>query len=322
MIAAPPRKNANGDSAIRPYRTGELGHARPGLLLEDRDRAAGPVAHAPLGIGGSRYVHPQRAAGIASFVVSHGQPPTVCQSRTTHRVLIVLSVLIVALGAAACSDDNVSSQSPSFDGKALTVAGSAGCNSYSAPFVARGSNLTIGPDVATTQRACEPGPTSVERGYLANLVDVTSYAIDGDTLTLTGRSGQRLLVYRVSEGKDALAGGWNATSIYTGNAIESTVASSALTLEFADGRASGNTGCNTFSGDFTTAGADRIKIGPLATTRRACIDPAVSTQEQQYTAALELAETYQVTGDQLTLFRPGGTIAATFERATGLTSGS
>lgn len=208
-----------------------------------------------------------------------------------------------------------------FDGRALTVAGSAGCNSYSAPFIARGSKLTIGPDVATTQRACEPGPTSVERGYLANLVDVTSYAIDGDTLTLS-RAGKPLLVYRASVGADALAGGWNATSIYTGNAIESTVAGSALTLEFADGRASGNTGCNTFSGEFTAAGADRITIGPLATTRAACADPALSTQEQQYTAALELAQTYRVTGDQLTLFRTGGTIAATFDRASGLTSGS
>ena len=41
-----------------------------------------------------------------------------------------------------------------------------------------------------------------------------------------------------------------------------------------------------------------------------------------YRAALELARTYRVTGEQLTLFRAGGTIAATFDRARGLTSGS
>ena len=48
----------------------------------------------------------------------------------------------------------------------------------------------------------------------------------------------------------------------------------------------------------------------------------MSTQEQQYLQALELADTYRVSGSQLTLFRPGGTIAATLQRASGLTSGS
>jgi heat shock protein HslJ len=70
------------------------------------------------------------------------------------------------------------------------------------------------------------------------------------------------------------------------------------------------------------SGADRIALGPIRSTRRACADPAVGEQEQQDLAALELATTYQVTGDVLTLFRPGGTIAATFNRARGLTSGS
>ena len=46
-----------------------------------------------------------------------------------------------------------------------------------------------------------------------------------------------------------------------------------------------------------------------------CADPALGTQEQQYLAALELAKTYQVTGNNLTLFRDGGTIAVTAQRA-------
>ena len=267
-----------------------------------------------------------------------------------RRVLIVLSVLAVALGAAACSDDDASSKSSSSDAVALTganwvltdqvslgtplagvavsavfdasqISGSSGCNRYFGPYTVKGSAMTIGSNLGGTQIACQGAPATVERAYLARIVKVTSYAIDGTTLTLSG-SGKPLLVYRASVGADALAGGWNATSVYTGDAIQSTVAGSALTLEFADARASGNAGCNTFSGDYKLSGQDGIKIGPLAATRRACVDPAVTIQEQQYTAALELATTYQVTGDQLTLFRPGGTIAATFERATGLTSGS
>ncbi len=151
---------------------------------------------------------------------------------------------------------------------------------------------------------------------------VASYEIDGNALTLSGPSGSELLVFQVSAGADLLLGGWNATSLYTGDAIQSPVPGSAPTLAFADGRVSGNSGCNTFGGAYKISAHDGIEIGPLQSTLASCADPAISTQERQYTAALQLAQTYRVTGGELTLFRPGGTIAATFERATGPTSGS
>jgi len=76
--------------------------------------------------------------------------------------------------------------------------------------------------------------------------------------------------------------------------------------------ASGNGGCNMFSGPYEVSGTDAITLGPFAQTLRGC---NFSDQEQQYMAALGLAETYQVTGNQLTLFRDGGTIAVTAQRA-------
>ena len=47
----------------------------------------------------------------------------------------------------------------------------------------------------------------------------------------------------------------------------------------------------------------------------ACTDAAVSTQEQQYLQALELAKTFEVVGDRLSLFRADGGYAVVFERA-------
>ena len=67
-------------------------------------------------------------------------------------------------------------------------------------------------------------------------------------------------------------------------------------------------------GSHTVTGTDVIALGPFASTLRACADAAVGTQEQQYLAALELATSYSVTPSVLTLFRPGGTIAATFTK--------
>ena len=207
-----------------------------------------------------------------------------------------------------------------FDG--TRVSGTSGCNGYSRSYTTDGRRMTIKNDGVSTMIACSGPAGKVEPAYLARLTQVGRWRIVGSTLTLSSRAGRRLLVYRASVGKDALAGGWNVTSFYTGNAVQSPVAGSALTLEFADDHASGNSGCNTFNGPVKLSGVDRIALGPFASTLRACADPAVSTQEQQYLAALALAVRYRVSGSRLTLYREGGTIAATLERASGLTSGN
>jgi len=201
------------------------------------------------------------------------------------------------------------------------VQGENACNSYRAPYSVRGSRMSIGPDITQTLAGCGAQQSAAD-AYVAALPRVASYRIRGTTLTLRDRSGRALLVYRASIGKPALRGGWNATSYYTGNAVQSVAPGSAVTLEFAGARASGNGGCNTFDGRYTVHGVDRIRIGPLRATLKACADPVRNDQETQYLAALELAVRYRANQSTLVLYRPGGTIAATFERASGLTSGT
>jgi heat shock protein HslJ len=198
---------------------------------------------------------------------------------------------------------------------AKRVEGSSGCNGYSSSYTTDGSRMRIRNDGVSTLIACGGAAGKVETKYLDALTRVRRWRISGTTLTLSARNGRRLLVFRASIGAQALRGSWEVTSVYTGNAISSPVEGSTLTLEFARGRVSGNSGCNTFEGPFDVRGSSTIRIGPLASTLRACADPAVDTQEQQFLAALELARTYQVTGNQLTLFREGDTIAVTALRA-------
>ena len=195
-----------------------------------------------------------------------------------------------------------------------TMSGESGCNNYNGPYKVDGSSMTIGPNLATTLRACEPDPTAVERAYLALLPKVSSYEIKGEALTLLGSSGKALLTYQATSAA-GLVGRWNATSYYTGDAVQSVEPGATLTAEFDKARISGNSGCNTFTGSYTTHG-EAITIGPLATTRRrACLDTTLATQEQKYVAALEQAATYQLTGSRLDLFRADGGFAATFVRA-------
>ena len=194
------------------------------------------------------------------------------------------------------------------------VSGDNGCNSYSGSYTLDGSTLTIGSNLVTTLVGCTGSAATVEQTYMARLHRTRSYEISGDRLSLLDASGKDLLGYTASGDAD-LTGTWRATSYYTGNAIQSVAGGTELTAKFTTDAVSGNSGCNTYSGSVTTSGDDDITIGPLASTRRACIDQAVSDQEQQYLAALELASTYRVTGPRLELFRADGGIAATFERA-------
>jgi len=200
-----------------------------------------------------------------------------------------------------------------FDGK--TVSGESGCNAYHAPYTVNGRRMTIGKDVATTLRACPPGPTAVERTYLQRLRRVTGFRIRGKTLSLSSRTNEVLLTYRASVGAEQIIGRWEATGYYTGTAISSVVPNSTITAEFTATDVSGDGGCNMYSGPYQVSGST-ISIGPLNSTLRACADEAVNTQETQYLTALELAASFSVTGSRLDLLRADGGIAASFEAPT------
>jgi heat shock protein HslJ len=193
------------------------------------------------------------------------------------------------------------------------IRGNSGCNDYTGPYRVSGTKLTIGPDIASTRMACEAGPTAVAAAYLKRLPKVESFAIDATSLTLSGSNGEPLLVYRASTTTDTLSGEWDATSIYTGTAVQSVLAGSPPTARFDRGQVTGDSSCNNFSGSYEVNG-NVITMGPFSSTMMACVDPARQTQEQQYLAALELAKTFRITGNRLELERADGGIAVAFER--------
>lgn len=81
-------------------------------------------------------------------------------------------------------------------------------------------------------------------------------------------------------------------------------------IEFQDGQASGTSGCNNFFGPYEVDG-NSITIGPLGATLMACPGP-LGEQEFGYLAALGSAETYEISGDTLTLSDGEGEVVATF----------
>jgi heat shock protein HslJ len=81
-----------------------------------------------------------------------------------------------------------------------------------------------------------------------------------------------------------------------------------LQLNAAEDRASGDTGCNSFFGEYELSGAT-LRFGTLASTRRACLDEAMNRQEGAYMRALESTRSWRISGDALILAGDAGDLA-------------
>lgn len=71
----------------------------------------------------------------------------------------------------------------------------------------------------------------------------------------------------------------------------------APTIAFADGNASGSTGCNRWSADTTQQGAG-VRLGMTTVTEMACPGPAMDT-EARFLSTLQATSVVEVRGDAL-----------------------
>ncbi len=193
------------------------------------------------------------------------------------------------------------------------IVGSTGCNRYAASYTVDGNALKIelGP---MSLMACPPPASDVESTYLANLGKVSTFTATSDGLTMYDSGGTAILAYSVLTPASLTGVTWHVTGYNngTGGVVSVATGSDPTALFDAAGTVSGDGSCNMFNGPAVVDGSS-IKIGPLATTRRACVDEAISTQETQYLAALERASTYAVHGTTLELRDADGAKMVGFE---------
>jgi len=79
-------------------------------------------------------------------------------------------------------------------------------------------------------------------------------------------------------------------------------------LSFGEGRVSGRGGCNLYSGS-VEYGKGAIKIGPLISTKMACVEDGLMQQESAYLKTLQGAQRYSIGGDgMLTIATNDGAI--------------
>lgn len=98
----------------------------------------------------------------------------------------------------------------------------------------------------------------------------------------------------------SLQGSWRLANMTQPPFPTPMLPSNDLTADFANGRVSGSGGCNRFNGSYTTQGK-QIKMGPLATTFKAC-EQGTMEQESRFLTAMQQATRYSVNQDGLQIY--------------------
>ena len=98
---------------------------------------------------------------------------------------------------------------------------------------------------------------------------------------------------------------WKLTSYANARGVMTNMPTNArTTLEFNNGKITGNAACNSYFGSYSTNG-NQVMISEVASTRKACT-PAIMTLEDDYFVALQAAASYKITGDTLELMNNAG----------------
>ncbi|MFE0651903.1 META domain-containing protein [Streptomyces sp. NPDC059534] len=169
------------------------------------------------------------------------------------------------------------------DGRAR---GNTGCNTFGATVVVRGDGVTVTPQ-EVTEIGCPADRQRFEQELLKAFSGPLKGTTKGDALRLDspdGRNGLEL----TAEPAAALRGTtWKVDGLVSGESTASLPAGSEAKARFvigADGRVTGNLGCNDFS---ATARLDEkartlTVEGPAATTRMMCTSPQMKLETRLY----------------------------------------
>ena len=193
------------------------------------------------------------------------------------------------------------------------VEGFGGCSRFVGRYVqdAVGARAIAVGRIEVDRRLCDSSAAAAEARFLEVLQVVSSYSVTVDVLTMSGSGGT--LRFRAADATSpsvAAAPGASAPStagVVLANTrwrgmVPGIDEGSTPWLEFVDGRVAGYTGCNMLSGPWRVENGE-IKVGPLATTKRACAGPG-SEVEHRVLAGFGGRVTRE--GGRLVAVGPGG----------------
>ncbi|WP_209629577.1 META domain-containing protein [Methanofollis sp. W23] len=204
-------------------------------------------------------------------------------------------------------------------GENATASGSAGCNSYSTTYTLnKTAGITFGPTVSTLMYCPGEGVMEQESAYLGLLDTVRSLKVEDESMTFFDGNGTAVLVFKTHvppEPEPLVGTEWGLQWYHDDDAIVSVIAGTEITAVFDDeGTVAGSAGCNRYFASYEVNGTG-MSIGPAASTKMACPDEGVMTQEYTYLGLLETVNSFTIEGETLILFDENKTEILTFTKA-------
>lgn len=207
-----------------------------------------------------------------------------------------------------------------------TYSGEAQVNLYNGTFSVNGSSLDMGDGVNRTKRAGPSDMMEAEDSYLGCLTRVSSYAVSGDTLTLSDKDGEVLLTFARMESAADKNTNTEQSTEHLLYGIWNLNGSERVTIIFnQDGTYGGQAPVNSYGGSFTFGAADKetnripLKLSDSVSTLMAGA-PKDMEAEDAYYAALRSAVSCSVTSSdngtsqRLELFDKDGVLLLSFTR--------
>ena len=205
------------------------------------------------------------------------------------------------------------------------VAGSSGCNPYSAIYTLNGQNIGISL-VTGNKTACNADLMAQETQFQALITRANSYVIDGNQLTIFNALGDKILIFNrgtitvtvaptgtpVSTPK-SIVGSWQLTSFSDGmGGTTPVLATAPITAQFTNsGNLSGSSGCNQYVTSYSVTGLS-MTVSPVSTTKIVC-EPDAMAQETAYLALLQKAGRFILYGDSMTISDSSGNTLLNFK---------
>lgn len=260
------------------------------------------------------------------------------------RLTVVLAVLVVAL--AACGDDTTGgpagpepaapadlmgrlegrtfvADEVTDPGHALVpgstvtltfeegrIAATGGCNRLFAGAEIRDGVLVVDA-VGGTEMACKPALMAQDDWLVALLDGSPAVELHDDVLTLTrGETTMTMTELKASPPVEVEGTRWVLEAVQSGAGDDGTVSTvpvgTRAWLQVDGGALQVSTGCNRGRAEVTLS-PTRWTVGPLVTTKKACVDPAVASVERAMLAVLDGEVDVSVEEDRLHLTTPDGT---------------
>jgi heat shock protein HslJ len=190
--------------------------------------------------------------------------------------------------------------------------GNTGCNQMFGPVAVKGDRITFS-NIGMTKRVCKLMEGNVsENVFVSSLNKSYSYAVLGNTLHIYDKNRRTVLRFQrpvkmapvdpePSEAKNLEDGKWMLESVGNRRTLVA-IEGAFLIFDKAKRSAGGNSGCNSFGGNYKASGST-LKMSKMIMTMMACNEGGKMEVEREFMDGLRATNRYEIRDGRLFLYK-------------------